>query len=146
MGSTRFNKRGAYNPTTGVHGPSVANPTVGGLQVIKESFDAAQSLTTVRKVELPTGMGFEVVGVKIAAQSKANTPVFHMGTAAEGAGIVAAKAITTTTINATIVDGTVPAGGAIHMSVTAAAGETVTTLEVTVVGYATSEPTAVNKR
>ena len=146
MGSTRFNKRGAYNPTTGVHGPSVANPTVGALQIVSKRLEVVASTTEARQVDLPPGMGFEVIGVKVSAEAKTGTVMFAMGTAALGGGIVAAKAITTTTITATVVDGTVPAGGAIYISATAAGGENATGVDVTVVGYATSEPTAINKR
>lgn len=146
MGSTRFNRRGKFNPTTGLHGPSLANPTVGGLQIIKEVFQVASTATTVHQVLLPAGMGFEIVSVKVDALAKTGTVMFKMGTAAEGAGIVASKALTTTAITATIVDGTVPAGGGWHISCTAAAGETATNVGVTIVGYASSEPTAVNKR
>jgi hypothetical protein len=146
MGSTRFNKRGAYDATNKKHLKSVANPTVGSLQIVSKRMECSASATEARKVELPTGMGFEVVGVKLSAEAKTGTVIFKMGTAALGAGIVAAKAITTTTINATIVDGTVPAGGAIYISATAAAGETATGVDVTIVGYANSEPTAVSKR
>jgi hypothetical protein len=134
MGSTRFGGR------DGLH------PVVGGLQIIKEVIQVASTATTVGQVLLPAGMGFEIVSVKVDASAKTGTVMFKMGTAAADAGIVASKALTTTAITCTIVDGTVPAGGGWHMSFTAAAGETATNVGVTVVGYANSEPTAIKKR
>jgi len=100
----------------------------------------------VQAINFPAGQAFEVTDVVLTAAAVGATPKIQIGTTSSGVEIVAEVTVTTTAIECTIVEGTIPAGGDIFVTVICTASDTVTQGNVTISGYVTAPPTSVAAR
>lgn len=137
MSLTRF-----YDRVSGRDGP-----VSGALQVITVGFDDVAANETVhRRINFPAGMGFYVTGITVWSGTVTSDPSLTVGTTAGGAQIVAAVNVVTNLGAATLVSNQVAAGGFIDVRVVADAGDAAENISVTIIGYPSSPPTALNYR
>jgi len=136
MGLTRFHDR-----VSGVDGP-----ISGALQSFYVPVPSVTNTSVVFAINLPAGQAFEVTDIMFTAAATGATPSMEVGTASSGEQIVAAVTLTTGLGACTIVDGTIPAGGDIFVTIICTASDTVTQGNVTISGFMTAPPTSVTAR
>jgi len=121
-------------------------PLSGAIQSFHIPVPSVTNTSIVHAINFPAGQGFEITDVMFTAAATGATPSMEIGTASSGEQIVAAVTLTTGLGACTIVDGTIPAGGDIFVTIICTASDTVTQGNVTISGYHTAPPSSIPLR
>lgn len=121
-------------------------PVSGAIQCFQLHVPSVTNTSVTQQVNLPAGMAFEITDIMFTADAIGDTPKLQIGTTGSGEEIVAEVTATTDLGALTIVEGTIAAGGDIHVTVICTASDTVTQGNLTFVGHVLSPPTSVEYR